>query len=254
MYDPIEVLGNIDDHQVAIIALCGAAMIFNYLWFFAAFRVARRDRHYSIPLFCTFFWLAHDASFVWRFDEWFHTYDHWYTKLFWVALVFTVLFEIAYIAQAITYGRDELLPSWSQTQFAALMVAGVIGALLVWSFVKHVLADPLYIASFDVANVAMPLLGPALLIRRGSTAGQSRVVWGGYLAMVTCWFTAHILWFGPAFQSFEYISLWVVCTVGCVGMLYALGRMPKYEPPSSGPSASPEPTAMRAPEGVAVAR
>ena len=64
-------------------------MLCNYTWFFAALRAARRDRVYSIPAFCTLFWLVGDTSFLWHFDRWFHYYKNWYVELFWVALIFT---------------------------------------------------------------------------------------------------------------------------------------------------------------------
>ena len=66
---------------------------------------------YSMPLICTVFYLVHDASFVYRFDEWFNTYDHWYVKLFWAALVLTVAFELVFLSQFIRYGRKELAPN-----------------------------------------------------------------------------------------------------------------------------------------------
>lgn len=230
MYDPFQVLRTIDAHTVPIITLCSIAMVFNYSWFYGAYKLARRDRLYSIPLFLTFFWLAHDASMVWRFDEMFHTYDHWYTKLFWVALVFTVLFELVFLAQAIRYGKDELLPSWSQSRFAALMCATAVGAMLVWAFVKHVLADPLYIASFHITNAVGPFFFTALVIRRRSRAGQSPLIAAGYLAMSTCWFVAATLWFGPEFRSFPYLAVWAATTAGCLAWLYALRRAPSDKP------------------------
>lgn len=253
MYEPFEVLQSIDDHKWAIIALCAAAMAFNYMWFISAYRASRRDRVYSVPLFCTFFWLAGDSSFVFRYDTWFNTYEHWYVELFWVALVFTVLFELVYVGQAIRYGRDELLPSWSQGRFAALIVAGAAAAMLVWAFLKQGLEDELYITYFDVANVAFPLMAVGLLIRRRSSAGQTRLMWAGYTAMITCWFLASTLWFGPEFQSVERFALWGLCTVGGLGMLYAVSRMPAYVPPSPDRNGRPAAGAVPAPERVSAA-
>ena len=111
MYDGRQTLTAIDHHMVWILALCSLAMVFNYIWFFAAYVIARREKVYSIPIFCTLFWFAGDGSFVARYNTWFHTYHHWYVELFWGALLFTVTFEVAYIVQAIQYGRKELLPS-----------------------------------------------------------------------------------------------------------------------------------------------
>lgn len=61
-------------------------MIFQSVWLIECVRVARRERVYSMPLFCTFFWFAHDTGCVVRFNDWFNVYDHWFMKLFWVGL------------------------------------------------------------------------------------------------------------------------------------------------------------------------
>ncbi len=74
------------------------------------------------------FWFAHDLSFVYHFDIWFNQIDHWYVKLFWAALVLTVIFETIYLVQVLQYGKAELLPRAGQAQFAALVVAGQVGA------------------------------------------------------------------------------------------------------------------------------
>ena len=118
-------------------------MVFNYIWFFSAYVIARREKVYSIPIFCTLFWFAGDATFVAHYDTWFNTYNHWYVELFWAALLFTVMFEVAYIVQAIQYARKELLPSSSPRQFAALIVAGAVAAVIIWNFINHTMGDPL---------------------------------------------------------------------------------------------------------------
>jgi hypothetical protein len=167
---------------------------------------------------------------VWRFDKWFNVYDHWYVKLFWLALVFTVLFELAFVYQLIVYGREELRPSWSQAQFAGLIVGGVAVALVAWSFVKHLIGDPLYIDYFHIANLAGPIFAAALLLRRGSRAGQTPLIWGAYAVMEACWFLAVALWFGSDFRSFEHISVYVLGVGLAAGMCYVVSRMPAYVP------------------------
>jgi hypothetical protein len=247
MYNPHQVISHLDANEAKIIALCTVAMLFNYAWFFAALRVARRDRVYSLAPFLTFFWLAGDSSFLWHFDRWFHYYKDWYVELFWVALVFTVLFEIAFTIQLIQYGRKELLPRGTQAQFTALVLAGVAVAIVWWSFIRHVLGDPLWILYFDVANFVGPFFGAGLLLRRQSRAGQTPMIWWCYAAMAACWYVAQWLWFGPAFRSDEYFALGVTCVLGSIAMAYAVSRMPAYE-------RAPEPPAARtrAPQGQSV--
>jgi hypothetical protein len=185
---------------------------------------------YSIPIFCTLFWFAGDATFVAHYDTWFNTYHHWYVELFWAALLFTVMFEVAYIVQAIQYARTELLPSSSPRQFASLIVAGAVAAVIIWNFLWNSMVDPLGIAYFCIANVALPLMYIGILIRRRSRAGTAPVVWWGYLGMITCWFTALVLFFGPEFRSLWYFAIWAVCTVAGAGVLVVVKRLPKALP------------------------
>jgi hypothetical protein len=241
VYDPHQVIRHLNHNEAKIIALCTVAMLFNYAWFFAALRVARRDRAYSIAPFLTLFWLAGDSSFLWHFDRWFHTYKNWYVELFWVALIFTVLFELAFTVQLIQYGRQELLPRATQEQFTALVLAGVAVAIVWWSLMRHVLDDPLWIIYFDVANFVGPFFGASLLLRRGSQRGQSAMIWWCYAAMAACWYTAQTAWFGPVFRSDEHIIVGITCVLGSVATAIAVSRMPAYVPEESPAQSEPTP-------------
>ncbi|WP_205698828.1 hypothetical protein [Conexibacter sp. SYSU D00693] len=226
MYDPIRTLEAIDDHQVAVLLVCGAAMLCNYAWFFAAFRQARRDRVYAIPIPCSLLWLAGDSYVVLHVERAFQTYDHWFLKLFWAALLVTVAFELLYLAQTVRYGRDELLPSAGTVQFGLLLGGAAAATLAVFWSVQSSLEDDLHILYFHVANVAMPFFYVPILLRRGTTAGTTRFIWGAYLAMATCWFSATTLFFGDDVRGPATSALWAVCTGGCLAVLWALGRLP----------------------------
>ncbi|TAM64502.1 hypothetical protein [Mycobacterium sp.] len=230
MYDGRQVLTAIDNHLVWVLVLCALAMVFNYTWFFAAYVIARREKRYSIPIFCTLFWFAGDGSFVARYNTWFHTYHHWYVELFWGALLLTVTFEVAYIVQAIQYGRKELLPSSTPRQFALLIVSGAAAAVIIWNFLNYSMDDPIAIAYFSVANTALPLMYIGILMRRRSRAGTAPIVWWGYLGMINCWFLAITLFFGPQFRSPWYLGLWAVCALGGIGVLVTVSRLPKTPP------------------------
>jgi hypothetical protein len=234
MYDGFHTLATIDNHKVGILALCALAMICNYTWFFASYVIARREKVYSIPIFCTVFWFAGDGTFVAHYTTWFHTYHHWYVELFWAALLFTVLFEVLYIVQAIQYARTELWPESTPGQFGALIVAATVAAVIVWNFISRSLGDPLAIVYFSVANAALPLMYVGILLRRRSRTGTAPVVWWAFLGMITCWFIALTVFFGPEFRSFWYLALWAVCTVGGIGVLVAVRRLPKTAAPPAG--------------------
>ncbi|BDB42238.1 MULTISPECIES: hypothetical protein [Mycobacterium] len=229
MYDGVQTLTAIDQHKLGILALCSLAMVCNYTWFFASYVIARREKTYSIPIFCTLFWFAGDGSFVAHYHTWFTTYHHWYVELFWVALLFTVTFEVAFIVQAIQYGRTELLPSANPRQFAALIVAGAAAAIVIWNALSHAMGDPLAVTYFSVANAALPVMYVGVLMRRRSSAGTAPIVWWGYLGMITFWFIALAVFFGPEFRSFWYLALWALCTIAGTGVLIAVKRLPKTQ-------------------------
>jgi hypothetical protein len=53
--------------------------------------------------------------------------------------------------------RDGVAAVVDPRQFAALIVAGVLAAVIVWSFLNHPMGDPIGIAYFCIANTALPL-------------------------------------------------------------------------------------------------
>ena len=205
MYDPSQVLAALDQNAGKVIALCGLAMICNYTWFFAAVARGFKDQVMPVPVFCTLFWLVGDGSMVARYNLWFNVIDHWYVKLFWGALVLTVLTELVFLYMILRFGRKELAPTLSQGQFVVLTFAGLALALIVWEFVKRLIGDVLYIDYFHLANFAGPLFAASQVLRRGTRAGTSPMIWGAYTIMVSSWFVACALWFGDPFASPGYL-------------------------------------------------
>ncbi len=147
-----------------------------------------------------------------RFDTWFNDYDHWYVKLFWVALVLTVTWELVFLRQIIRYGRREFAPFLSQRQFTAAVIALQLVALASWVIVKGALDDPLYVWSFGVALIAYPIFGLAMMVRRRSTLGITPLQPAALTLMCVSWFIATIGWFGDGFQSFEWLLLAIAST------------------------------------------
>lgn len=224
MYDAREVLSSIDAHAMQIVLLCGiVAMVPTFLWFIDAIRVGRRDRICAMPPLCTLFWFAHDTSFLARYELWFEMYDHWYLKLFWVLLVGTVVLELIYIAQAVRYGRREWAPALSPRTFAAICVVLVIVSVVIWSVVKQSLSDPLYIVAFGLTVVVYPLSAIPMMLRRGSSKGQSDLMWFGYMGLATGYFAATVLYFGESFRAWAWIGLGMISIAGGI-IGWALSR------------------------------
>jgi hypothetical protein len=69
-------------------------------------------------------------------------------------------------------------------------------------------------------------MGTALAVRRRSMAGQTPIIWVGYLILVVCWAGANTLWFGDAFRSTQWVLLDLCCLLGGLGLLYASIRWP----------------------------
>ncbi len=226
MYEAQDLLTRIDDHKWWVIAVCFFAMVGNYIFFIVCFRESMRLKLFTIPIFCTLFWFAHDLSFVYRFHDWWHVYDHWYVQLFWFALVLTVVFECIYLSQVMRYGGQELLPAATRRQWIALVAAGMVGAVVMWEAVKFVFDDPLYAGSFGIANFSYVLMGVALAVRRRSMLGQPPGTWWGFLLLVVCWSTANFLWFPDAFRAPQWVMLHLGSFVGGCALLYASYRWP----------------------------
>jgi hypothetical protein len=243
MYDANELLDTIDTHTVPILVLFGLAMVCQTIAMVSAVRVSAREQVISIPLFCTFFWFAHDVGYVVRFHEWFVVYDHWFLKCFWVGLFSAMLLELVFFAQAIRYGRKEFMPQATERQFALLVAGGAIAWIVGWEFFKLLAADPLYQAAAALTLFALPIAGVAQMLRRRSVAGQTVAVWGGFTAMVPLWWAVTVYYYGDGFRSWQYVSLGVVAFVMFVAVTTYVARA-RQDWPAPG-SAQPGPEVAR---------
>jgi hypothetical protein len=229
MYRSQDLLHQIDAHTAPILIGFALAMVCQTIGMVDAVRVSRRERVISIPLFCTFFWFAHDVGTVVRFHDWFSVYDHWFMKLYWVGLLSAMLLEFVFFAQAVRYGREELLPQVSERAFAALLLAGVIGTNIAWEYLKAVMSDPLYQASPALTLLALPITGAALMIRRRSAAGQTVVIWASFTALSCFWWATTVGFYTSFFRSWEYISAGVFTIAACAAMTVVVARLKPAE-------------------------
>lgn len=218
MYEPHTVLATMDANMAAIIGFCGAAMVFNYLWFYQAVRAGFRDKVFPVPIFSTLFWLCGDGTGVSRYAMYFNQYDHWYLKLFWCALVFTVSFELLFIHMTLRFGRKELCPEWSQGRFAALLGGAAVIFGITWYMVLGAMPDDLNIVYFNIANMAGPIAMASLILRRRSISGTSSAIWINYTLMLACWYVAQALWFGPEFRTASMLAFMAINIAAAAGL------------------------------------
>lgn len=217
-YDAQALLATIDANKWVVLAGGGIAMIFNYIFFWEAGRSAMRDQSPAFPLIACTIWFAHDLSFVLNYADWFGTYDHWYLKLFWVALVPTTMFEAYYTWQVWRYGREEFYPAAQQERWTQYVIGCIAAGCLGWWAIKQMLDDPLYTWSFATTGALAAFFCLARSVRRGDTAGQSALMWWSYCAMTTTWFACEYIVFGGMFRHPIFVGIGVA-SVACGAMM-----------------------------------
>jgi hypothetical protein len=225
VYDADTVLQAIDEYTSLVLVATGGAMIGNAIWFFEAFRNARRDRTYAMPVFCTMYWLVHDASYSAHADTWFNDYDHWFPQLFWVGLTVTTICDAAFTWLILRHGREETALDINERLWP-IAVCGLIGAsLAAWLMIKNVIDDPLYIITTGLAMLSFPVFGLARILRNGDPRGQSVRMWQGYTLCAICWFTVTTTCFGSDLQNSRWIFVGIVSVIGGLFGIYLIRRM-----------------------------
>jgi hypothetical protein len=188
-----------------------------------------------MALWATTVFIGHDGSYLLMFRTWFHVYDHWFPKLFWVGLIVTFSFEVTFFVQTIRYGRAEIAPRLSQPQWIAYCAGALVTGVVFWAVAKTYLNDPLYLMTFLVTfGMCAPATIP-LMIRRGARIGVgSRQMWAylgigiGYVLLTTA------ILRGP-FTGFIWILGCLICAALAAIMLVLVYRLPAPAQNSASP-------------------
>lgn len=240
MYDPQVLLAQIDANAPWILGGFAIAMVCQTVWLVECIRLARRERAYTMPLFCTFFWFAHDTGCVLRFNEWFNVYDHWFMKFFWLGLLTAVLLELVFLYQVVQYGRAELLPWVTARTFVGALVVAQLASIATWELFKYIVNDPLYQFSPLLTQISYPFMGAALMLKRRSALGQNTIMWGAYTVMAVVWVVTTGIWYGDPFRTWQYLAGGAVAILGGVVMTWLVSaRSPMFNR-----QAAPEPVAV----------
>ena len=230
MYDPQSVIQNISDNIVWFMVFGAVGMICNWWLLFECVKLGFRDKTYSIALFATYFWTAHDISFMLLWKTWFVELDFWVWKLFWLNISCSVVFEVIFYYQMIKFGLDELFPGLSKRAAITLLFAGQLIAFPVFWYVKMVMGgDPMFLSIMVLTIFACPIFAIPIAMRRQSRRGQSVLLNVIYIIMVvgiwSAWYVTDIL-----FQSPWFIALGLATITWCAANIFVLKRLPAYAP------------------------
>ena len=225
VYDVQTTLSNIDLFKVRVLIFGGLALIFNFVYFGAAIREGFKHKVYSIPVAGTLLFIPHDLLYLLMYPKWFGEYHHWFPRLFWFGLIITNVMEMVFLYQTLKWGRKELLPKVSQSVYVLIMLAALAGTFIVWLGVKKVLADELWLFTFGwTVWFCVPFVIP-LMLRRQSTAGQSRLMWLSYIGMAIAFWIA--VWpLDPFFRSAEWLGLGGVIVCWALATLFVMKILP----------------------------
>lgn len=221
MYDPTAALAAIDHSKTSILICLLIAMVAAFTYFLIAVRMAVRQQVYVVPLTgaALFFW--HDLSFVLMYDRWFHVYNHWWVKMWWYALVGTVLLEVLMIYHVIRYGHRESCPRLSKRAFTLLVLAATLAIGALWTLVKKSINDELFFITFAITAVWSVPFHTALMVRRQSRAGQSIAMQASTIVMIVSesvafaqvdefFLSPHYLGFVAAFIVWPLVNIWLI--------------------------------------------
>ena len=229
MYDAQAALLAIDAHTAEIMSYLLITVAAAFLYFVIAVRMALKQKVYVVPFIGSAIFLWHDFSFVMLYDKWFKVYDHWWVKMWWFALVGTVIFEILMIVQVYQYGHKELWPRLSKPAFGWMLVFGTLGLGAMWLLVKVSLGDELFFITFVITAVFSVPLHTAIMSRRQSRAGQSVVMELSTIVMLWAQ-TAAYSQLAPFFKSTPFLIFVAAFTVWPLVNVWLYFRLPACLP------------------------
>lgn len=228
-YDPHSALAAIDGHVWVVLAFFAVAAVATFSYLITSFRLAIRDATFSAALPAVGWFAMHDLGFVLQYDLWFHTYDHWWVKTWWFALVATSLIELALVAMVAHYGWQELAPQLSRRAFTVGLTLIVGGIAVLWWLVKQALDDPLYLISFPITAFWAVPFSTALILRRRSRRGQS-ILQEVCVAIIVLSFQGALWNVDAFFRSAPFIAFTLMAVAWSLANVWLLRQMPVWEP------------------------
>lgn len=140
----------------------------------------------------------------------------------------TASIEGIFFYQLLRYGRQEILPMFSQKAHVFIMFGALLVSTLAWMTVKQALVDDLYFFSFGWTLFRGAPLCISMMVRRGSSRGQSRWMWISYMLMAV-FFWGATAFMDPYFRSFSWLAILAMAVSCAAANLFMLRRMPEYK-------------------------
>ena len=214
LYEVSSVLANIDANVPYLLLFGALALLCNFTYFGSGIYWGLKHKVVSMPISATLIFIPHDLVYILMYDKWFNVYDHWFSQLYWVGLVITNIEECFFLYLTLKYGRKEYMPNVSQRMWVTIIFLALGGAFVAFVALKQVLADELWLFTFGLTLwFCVPLVIP-MMLRRNSSAGQSKLMWCAFIGMaISYWCAMYPL--DPFFRSMPWLAL------GAVSVLWA---------------------------------
>lgn len=227
-YDPRDALAAIDTHAPVILAFFAVAAVATFTYLVASFRLTIRDAAYSAALPAVGWFAVHDLGFVLQFDMWFQSYDHWWVKAWWCALLGTSLIEFALVAMIARFGWRELAPQLSRRTFTIGLVLILAAIAALWWLVKQALDDPLYLISFPITAFWAVPFSTVLILRGGTRRGQS-ITQEICVAIIVLAFQGALWHVDAFFRSAPFVAFTAMAVMWSLGNVWLLGQIPEWK-------------------------
>ena len=227
-YDPADALAAIDHNLVVILSFFSITAIATFTYLIESFRLVRRDKAFSAALPAVGWFAVHDLGFVLQYDTWFHVYDHWWVKTWWVLLIATSVIEFILVSMVVRYGWRELAPNLTKTAFSVGVCGIVAGIAVLWWLVKQSMDDPLYLISFPITAFWAVPFSTAIFLRRGNRGGQS-ILQDPCVAAIVLGFQGALWHVDPFFRSVPFVVFTAMAVTWSLANVWLLRQVPPWD-------------------------
>ncbi len=227
MYDDHEVLRQMESHAELFLVLVSLAAASSVVWYVANLYTAWRTRRHPVPLGMCYFWVAHDMSISLGLGLDQSVADHPYIVALRWGMAPLAVCNLVYLYSIMRFGRSELAPHLNRNLYITVLAVGAAITTLNWIVLKNALGDGLYLVTLALSASAAPPWTAALLWRRRSRAGISRIAWDAFAVIIPGIFGCTLVLGGP-FVEWPWITLGVLATLGGIGAAVMIHRAPAH--------------------------